>query len=295
LAVALLAAVFSCVAGCGEAVKDATAPPDVPVQVEPLETRILELGGGVTLELIRVPAGAVLVGSPEPGADQSLRRGPDMTVTERPRHRVRFEKGFWIGRTEVTQAQYEKLMGGNPSRWRDETGKLPVEWRADAMAGQLKDVTAFLAKLSQVTSAAVRLPTEAEWEYACRAPQKAQREAAEPPPLPAYCFGDDPLLLRAFGWADYSGARTHAVGELKPNRWGLHDVHGNVAELCSDPFDPYPDGAESRPHYGKGYPVVRGGSWTSQRTQCRSAARDCFLPELLAGGTVGLRVVVPAD
>ncbi len=272
------------ICGCGGGDKQKSGPARIAdAPVESLETKSLDLGDGVTLELVRVPAGRVRIGSPE--------TEPDRDDWEGPQRVVHFSKGFWIGKYEVTQAQYKKLMDQNPSRFAGDDR--PVEWM-DTSAMQ-PDVAALLKKLASVTSLPVRLPTEAEWEYACRAPGKQQRDAAEPLPLSAYSYGASHLGLRHFGWVDESGGRTHPVGELTPNRFGLFDMYGNVAELCSDKFDKYPGSTAANIHLGKGYPVVRGGGWASRRADCRSASRTFRLPDLVAAGSIGLRVLVPIE
>jgi formylglycine-generating enzyme required for sulfatase activity len=150
-----------------------------------------------------------------------------------------------MGVTEVTQAQYEAVMGTNPSYFKGQTN--PVEnafW---------EDATEFCKKLSEKTRQTVRLPTEAEWEYACRAGTQT-----------AFSFGDDPSALGDYAWhAGNSGERSHPVGQKKPNAWGLYDMHGNIWEWCADRYGKYPKGFAtdpSGPTTGDTR-VSRGGSW----------------------------------
>jgi formylglycine-generating enzyme required for sulfatase activity len=275
------------VSGCGpQADQKRRRGPAGPVNVESLPTRSLDLGGGVTLELIRVPPGRVRIGSPkaEPGRD----------AVEGPQHVEQFA-GFWIGKYEVTQRQWQQVMGENPAQFHGEDH--PVEWVDPT--DLVVQVHEFCRRVSRRTGQTVRLPTEAEWEYACRAPKKAEREPPagsagpfNPPVLPAYSFGADDKELADYGWVDLSGAQTHPVGKLAPNRFGLYDMHGNVAELCSDKYEPYGSRPATGAHFGKGYSVTRGGSWATNRAAGRCAARD-FLRPALATSSVGFRVVCP--
>jgi formylglycine-generating enzyme required for sulfatase activity len=170
---------------------------------------------------------------------------------------------------EVTQAQYEKVMGKNPSYFQgavvgNENADLPVEMVS------WDDAVEFCKKLSELpdekkAGRVYRLPTEAEWEYACRAGSKT-----------AYSFDDEEGLLPEYGWFNRnSSRRTHTVGLLEPNAWGLYDMHGNVWEWCSDRHGEYPKGAVSDPTGPKegSYRVYRGGSWDDEAALCRSAYR----------------------
>ena len=179
---------------------------------------------------------------------------------EKPVHAVVITRGFYVGRHEVTQAQYERVMGVNPSSFKGPD--LPVEqvtWDA---------AVEFCRKLSERTGGSFRLPTEAEWEYAARAGSREK-----------YCFGDDEEMLKQYAWFDAnSGKRTHAVGRKKPNAWGLFDCHGNVREWCSDWYseDSYAGGPHEDPKGPAGGQcrVQRGGSWNYPGLSCRSANRS---------------------
>ena len=219
------------------------------------------------MEFVAVPAGELLMGSPrgEPGRRNSDRRQREVQITS----------AYCIGAYEVTQEQYEAVMGKNPANFPG--AKNPVErvsWQ---------DAVDFCARLSGKDGRTYRLPTEAEWEYACRAGSTT-----------AYSFGDDPLRLDDQAWySRNSGERPHEVGLKLPNAWGLYDMHGNVWEWCQDwyaqgdrpsaPEDP------TVPTSGA-YRVVRGGSWFDYPVPLRSAARGRDYPPNRADDH-GFRVV----
>ena len=224
-----------------------------------------DLGGGVKMEFVWCPPGDFLMGS------TSSEEG---RVDGESQHKVTLTRGFWMGKYEVTQGQWQAVMGSNPSHFKG-SADLPVEmvnWN---------DCQEFVKKLSQRTRNAYRLPTEAEWEYACRAGSTT-----------AYCFGNDASGLGAYAWyEDNSGARTHGKGGKKANSWGLHDMHGNVNEWCQDWGGRYPTDAVKDPQgpssgeYGD-YRVQRGGSWATDSTSCRAASRKGDTPDARIGGLV---------
>jgi formylglycine-generating enzyme required for sulfatase activity len=177
-------------------------------------------------------------------------------------HQVKLTKPFHLGVYQVTQEQYQKVMGTNPSRRkgaRNPVGR--VSW---------EDAVEFCTKLSEMpeekkAGRVYRLPTEAEWEYACRAGTTTK-----------YCFGDNESQLGEYAWfGENSGGKTHPVGEKKPNAWGLYDMHGNVWEWCEYWYRDYPKGAVTDPvGPAKGSKLVsRGGSWGSFASNCESASR----------------------
>ncbi len=191
------------------------------------ETLILDLTGGVTMELVRIPGGTFQMGTDStdyPWLEHS-----------RPVHSVAISSDFYIGRYEVTQAQWQAVMGSNPSYFSG-SGDLPVEqvsWN---------DAVAFCNALSGITGYDIRLPSEAEWEYACRAGTTTD-----------YSFGDDVADLGDYAWySGNSGDTTHEVGTKLPNSWGLYDLHGNVWEWCADVWHNNYAGAPSD-----------GGAWTT--------------------------------
>jgi formylglycine-generating enzyme required for sulfatase activity len=180
-----------------------------------------------------------------------------------------------VGVTEVTQAQYEAVMGTNPSHFKGATNPVEeVTWN---------DATEFCKKLSEKTRQAVRLPTEAEWEYACRAGGNT-----------GFSFGDADDRLGDYAWyRANSGDTTHPVAQKKPNAWGLYDMHGNVWEWCADWYGDYPKGAVTDPQGPAAGTarVLRGGGWSSDPTYCRSALRRGSSPGRRSGD-FGFRVVV---
>jgi hypothetical protein len=213
----------------------------------PLETLSLDLGGGVTMELLRIPAGWFMMGS---------------DVYHDP-HVVTFNEDFYIGRYEVTQAQWQAVMGSNPSTFSgcDDCPVESVSWI---------DIQSFNATLSTLTGYNIRLPSEAEWEYAARASKTT-----------AYSFGDDPADLDYYGWyALNSGAQTHPVGGKSSNLWGLYDVHGNVWEWCEDTWhgtytiDAPTDGSAWTTGGDPTKRVLRSGSWYDGAHHLRSDHRD---------------------
>ncbi len=184
-------------------------------------------------------------------------------------HRVRISKPFRMGVTEVTQAQWRKVMGARSGAFQGDD--LPVESISFA------DALEFCKKLSKLEGRTYRLPTEAEWEYACRA-------GAQTP-----WAGD----VEEMAWFDDNAdGRTHPVGVKKPNAWGLHDMHGNVAEWCADYYGAYPSATvidPTGPATGKAR-VVRGGSFANFPRGLRSSSRG-NVPASYQLKTVGLRVV----
>jgi formylglycine-generating enzyme required for sulfatase activity/serine/threonine protein kinase len=182
-------------------------------------------------------------------------------------HQVTLTKPFGLGVYEVTQQQYEKVMGKNPSKFK--APQNPVEqviWN---------DAVEFCRKLSDLPSEksrgyVYRLPTEAEWEYACRAGTTTK-----------YSFGDSESQLGDYGWYDKNSRKTtHPVGGKKPNPWGLYDMHGNVYEWCQDRSGIYPSGSTTDPTGAASGSdrVIRGGSWNLNSVHCRSAYRFGLTP-----------------
>ena len=183
-----------------------------------------------------------------------------------------------MAKNEVTFAQYDKFAEATgrskPSSGGWGRGNRPVinvSWQ---------DAVDYCAWLIRQTGRHYRLPTEAEWEYACRAGSEA-----------AYCFGDDEKLLRDYAWYEKnSGKKTHPVGEKKANAWGLQDMHGNVWEWCWDWWDDYPSGELKNPRGPKegSSRVLRGGSWYFDEIALRSADRYWSNPAL-SNGYLGFR------
>jgi formylglycine-generating enzyme required for sulfatase activity len=258
LAAALLAA-----PGCSSK----REPAQASSQAEPPEEVILDLGGGVTMKLVLIRPGKFMMGSPDSEKGRVDNEGPQ--------HEVTISKPFYMGVTEVTQAQYEAIMSANPSTFKGETN--PVE------NVSCNDATAFCKKLAEKTRQAVRLPTEAEWEYACRAGSKNK-----------FCFGDADEGLGDYAWYHAnSGGMTHPVGQKKPNAWGLYDMHGNLWEWCSDWYAQNYAHAKAVDPQGPAsgmFRVLRDGSWRCGPELCRSADRGGGLSP--SGGDYGFRVTL---
>jgi len=196
------------------------------------------------LEMVYIPGGKFLMGTPG-------------NENESPQHEVTVSP-FVLGKYPVTQAQYRAIMGDNPSNFQGDN--LPVENVSWDQAVQ------FCQKLSTQTGLEFRLPSEAEWEYACRAGSKT-----------SYCFGEDSNQLKEYAWYyDNSNNQTHPVGGKNPNAWGLYDMHGNVWEWCADDWHDNYNGA---PNDGgiwlsnSNNKVLRGGSWYYNADDCRCAYR----------------------
>ena len=216
------------------------------------------------MKLKVIPAGEFMMGSVE---------SPRSDTDERPQHRVRITRAFYLGTTEVTQGQWEAVMGTRP--WEDhEHVKEGKDYAATCM--NWEDAQAFCRKLSEKDGAAYRLPTEAEWEYACRAGTTTM-----------YYFGDDASRLGDYAWFDDNagdvGERyAHQVGQKKANAFGLYDMHGNVYERCQDWYaeDYYANSPPADPPGAAtgSFRVGRGGGWYIVARCCRSASRTWYAP-----------------
>ncbi len=233
---------------------------------------------GMKLKLI--PAGEFTMGSPEPLKELAKAfpgRDPTSLKQHFLQHKVRITKPFYVGVTEVTQEQYEKVTGKNLSTFKGTT--LPVQdvsW---------DEAVEFCEELSAKEGQVYRLPSEAEWEYACRAGSTTR-----------YCFGDDDSQLGEYAWFDVEKGPL-PVGKKKPNAWGLNDMHGNVWEWCSDWWgeDYYaksPADDPTGPVNGK-FRVCRGGSWFGNDAgRCQSANRNEYFQPDDGFCHLGFRVVV---
>jgi formylglycine-generating enzyme required for sulfatase activity len=237
---------------------------------EPGQTEIILLPGGVPLEMVWSPGGSFMMGS---YPDEQ-----DRYESEEPRHQVTV-KGFWMGKYEVTQAQWSTIKPYNSSLFSGPNR--PVEMLARYEANS------FIKSLNDYTRMRFRLPSEAEWEYACRAGTTTR-----------FYWGDDPDYTQLGDYAWYtgnSGGETHEVGGKLPNAWGLYDMIGNVAELCEDDYHGDYVGAPTDGSAWVYKPrgmirILRGGSWLSSGNVCRSASRGIDYYDG-ANGAIGFRLV----
>jgi formylglycine-generating enzyme required for sulfatase activity len=197
-------------------------PPPLPARASasiPPATKTRTFGG---IECVWCPPGTFLMGSPEDEED----RFDDETP-----HHVTLTRGFWIGKYPVTQRQWLRVMRNNPSEFLSAGLDAPVD------SVSWNDAQLFCSTVSRAEEIRCRLPTEAEWEYACRAGSSGK-----------WCFGDSREQLKLYAWNDYYGSDlaehdrfpNHLVGQKKPNSWGIYDMHGNVGEWCADWYAPYP-------------------------------------------------------
>ncbi len=221
----------------------------------------------VGMTFVRIAAGSFLMGTSDEEIEALIKRYPDTHLgwfeDERPQHSVTISEPFWMGTHPVTQVQWEAVMGDNPSRFKGDLSR-PVEqvsW---------DDVQQFLERLSASDGRTYTLPSEAQWEYTCRAGSSG-----------AYCFGDDVSQLGDYAWyQENSGHRTHPVGKKQANAWGLYDMHGNVWEWCQDFYGDYLASAAqdpSGPDAGA-FRVIRGGGWDDPALLARAACRYAVGP-----------------
>jgi formylglycine-generating enzyme required for sulfatase activity len=233
----------------------------------------VEVENTIGIRLRLVPPGTAVLGSPPTEASRGDGEQPHVFVAPAP---------FYLGACEVTQGEWGRCLPANPSHYGGP--RRPVEevtWY---------DCQRFLGALCQaegVPEGTYRLPTEEEWEYACRAGTAT-----------AYCSGDDPLGLDAFAThGDNGGDGTTDVGLKRPNALGLFDLHGNVWEWCQDRFRPYPGDDRPADPGRDGWRCLRGGNWYVPRPDCRSAERG-HLPPTSKGNMLGFRVlrtIAPAE
>ena len=233
-------------------------PPTPAVSKEKTSPQKVKPGKPITnsigMVLVPIPAGKFMMSYPPSGSQ----------------HPVTITRPFHIGAFEVTQEQYQKVMGKNPSHFKGPNNPVEkVTW------DEAVEFCRRLSKLPEEKAAGhvYRLPTEAEWEYACRAGTTTK-----------FSFGDDEGQLDQYAWyRDSKGTKgTHPVGEKKPNPWGLYDMHGNVGEWCQDRFGEYPRGPvtdPTGPTTGSGR-VLRGGGWFYHAWYCLSGRRGRYNPAL---------------
>ena len=233
-------------------------------------TATVALGGGLKMEFVLIQPGSFIMGSDENTGDGD----------ESPQRKVAITRPFYLGKFEVTQAQWITVMGDNPSEFKGASRPVDtVSWN---------DCQRFLAKLGARTGRKFALPTEAQWEFGCRAGTTT-----------TWSFGDSDGVAGDYAWlGGNSGGTTHPVGGKKPNAWGLHDMHGNVWEWCADFYAKHAyAGGDAADPFGppptEGH-VLRGGAWGEHPNNARSAGRNTMGPDDRHNGT-GLRCVLLVD
>jgi formylglycine-generating enzyme required for sulfatase activity len=228
----------------------------------------IDLGNGATMQFVLIPPGSFAMGDAKGSSD------------EQPVHKVTITRPFYLGKYQVAQKQWKAVMGSNPSTSQGPQNPVDsVTWDG---------CQAFLAKLNakfRAAGAKFSLPTEAQWEYACRAGSTG-----------IFYYGNAEDRLGDYAWfSDHAGGRTHPVGEKKPNPWGLYDMYGNVWQWCADWYDAdyyrkSPASDPAGPSAGSER-VMRGGSWYRGALNCRSADRYRGVPGCPDYGA-GFRVVL---
>jgi formylglycine-generating enzyme required for sulfatase activity len=235
---------------------------------------------GLRIKFVWCPPGKFTMGSPPTELGYSGEHNQDENQAD-----VTLTRGFWLGKTEVTQAQWNGVLSTAPWSGQEYIGEgdnypaTYVSW---------DDAKAFCEKLSERESRVYRLPTEAEWEYACRCGQATK-----------FSFGDDESLLDEYAWYRRSAfdaveEHAHAVGQKRANSWGLHDMHGNVWEWCEDTFSAkLPGGIDPLVIDTDTERVRRGGSFVHISNVCRCAFRDRSPPQLHFDS--GFRIALSPD
>ncbi len=262
-----------------------TAPTTAPVGGKQLT---LDLGNGVTMKFVRIEPGEFVMGSPPGEKGRSDDEGPP--------HNVKISKAFYLGVTEVTQAQWKAVLGDEPwvgavqppSRRGPDFAASAVSWL---------EASKFAERLQAKSRRRVRLPTEAEWEYACRAGATTRLFYSEDPDYVdlgryAWCY----QTAVSSGVTPWGFNPVQEVAKKAPNPWGLYDVYGNVMEWCADWYGKYEAGETVDPKgpASGGHRVARGGSWTPGPGQCRSASRQHDSPGSVCA-VYGVRVAADAE
>ena len=262
---------------------DATIEPQSMASISTLPNGDIRIGfpGGVELTMVKIKAGSFLMGSPEKESGRD---------SQEKQHMVTLTNDYWLGKFLVTQGHWKAVMGDNPARFQ-KGDNYPVEYVS------WNDARKFCVKLNELCASQLPqgyrfdLPTEAQWEYACRAgTATALNNGKDMTWLQLYIIGVPPL--NEVGWYEKNSDSTHEVGKKQPNAWGLFDMHGNVWEWCRDWYGPY-DGDTTDPTgpAGGAAHVARGGSWDYDAKYCRSATRESGRP-LNRGNDVGFRLAL---
>ena len=253
---------------------DATVVIPDPAEAEPKRQqpevktiRTFEVGG-VLFDMVWVEGGTFRMGA-------TSEQGSDAWIDEKPVHSVTLSR-YYIGKTEVTQALWKAVMGSNPSKFKGDN--LPVEWVS------WDDCQEFIRKLNALTGQHFRLPTEAEWEFACRGGNNSR----------GYKYSGSNYIDNVAWYWDNSGKKTHPVATKSPNELGIYDMSGNVWEWCSDWYGDYSSGAQTNPkgpydEWDRVHRVLRGGSWNIYASFCRSSTRGGSSSDN-RNGNVGLRL-----
>ncbi|MDR0408433.1 MAG: formylglycine-generating enzyme family protein [Campylobacteraceae bacterium] len=255
----ILTVILVVVSGCSDTKEDLSVS----------KTHVNSIG----MEFVLIPSGSFAMGS---GKNAEIK-----VAHEFPQHNVTISRNFYLGKFEVTQKQWMKIMNSNPSKFKGDLNPVEsINWY---------DAKTFISKLNALENTTkYRLPTEAEWEYAARAISEDK-----------YSFGNDAGELKLYAWY-YEGSkkllRTHPVGQKQPNKWGLYDMHGNVWEWTEDFYDPeyYSKSSLKDPISRESSLksiVIRGGGWINSAEHLRSAARYYKTPTT-KNDDLGFRVVL---
>jgi formylglycine-generating enzyme required for sulfatase activity len=208
------------------------------------ETRTVTLPGGAKMEMIWCAPGTFCMGSPP---------GEQGRISNETLHSVTLTRGFWLGKYEVTQSQWGSVMRSNHSRFKHKNNPVEnISWH---------DCEAFMKRIGPAFGGKARLPTEAEWEYACRAGSNTP-------------FSGSGVVSEVAWYDENSEHQTHEVGKNKPNAWGFYDMHGNILEWCSDWYsEPKGDSVDPKGPPSGSFKVLRGGCWFFLDSDCRCAYR----------------------
>jgi len=239
----------------GVIIVDVPIPPDEPGYLE------TELPGGATIDFVWIAPGTYTMGSQE--------SEPGHREEEGPVHEVTISGGFYIGKYEITQGQWESVFGVDAAPWYG-VGNVRVGSNFPAVFLSWNDLQEFIKQLNDAAGEGFfRLPTEAEWEYSCRAGTSTR-----------WSFGDDESQLGEYAWYNENAfgrdeKYAHAVGTKKPNPWGLYDMHGNVYEWCQDWYGNYSSGTQTDPTGSSAGTnrIIRGGGFATETVNTRSALR----------------------